>query len=70
MSSGSTTEPAREMMEQPAGWRATSELERLRRALILRNRINRDYIAPGDPTIKTRTLDGLIEDVERIQAAS
>ncbi|MCB9423510.1 MAG: hypothetical protein H6527_00275 [Actinobacteria bacterium] len=58
------------MMEQPAGWRATSELERLRRALILRNRINRDYIAPGDPTIKTRTLDGLIEDVERIQAAS
>lgn len=58
------------MMEQPAGWRATSELERLRRALILRNRINRNYIAAGDPLIKTRTLDGLIEDIERVQAAS
>lgn len=58
------------MMEQPAGWRNTSELERLRRALILRNRINRDYVAPGEPPIKTRTLDGLIEDIERVQAAS
>ena len=63
------TEMAR-MMEQPTGWRATSELERLRRALILRNRINRDYAAPGEPSIKTRTLDGLIEDIERVQAAS
>jgi len=63
------TEMAR-MIEQPAGWRATSELERLRRALILRNRINRDYVTPGEPSIKTRTLDGLIEDIERIQAAS
>lgn len=63
------TEMAR-MMEQPAGWRATSELERLRRALILRNRINRDYIAPGEPSIKTRTLNSLIEDIEKVQAAS
>lgn len=63
------TEMAR-MMEQPAGWRSTAELERLRRALILRNRINRDYVAEGDPPLKTRTLDGLIEDIERVQAAS
>lgn len=58
------------MMEQPAGWRATSELERLHRALILRHRINKDYVAPGDPPIKTRTLDSLIDDIERAQAAS
>jgi hypothetical protein len=58
------------MMEQPAGWRATSELERLHRALILRDRINKDYLAPGDPPIKTRSLDSLIVDIERVQAAS
>lgn len=64
-----STEMAR-MMDQPSGWRATSELERLRRALILRNRINRDYVGPGQSPIKTRTLDGLIEDIERVKAAS
>jgi hypothetical protein len=58
------------MMEQPTCWRNTSELERLRRALIFRNRINRYYVAPGEPPIKTRTLDGLSEDIERVQAAS
>lgn len=58
------------MMDQPPGWRATSELERLRRALILRNRINKDYVAPGEPPIKTRALDGMIVDIERMQAAS
>lgn len=58
------------LMEQPAGWRPTAELERLRRALILRQQINRNYLAPGEPAIKTRTLDGLIEDIERVQAAS
>jgi hypothetical protein len=58
------------LMAQPVGWRPTAELERLRKALILRDRINRTYLAPGQPPIKTRTLDGLIEDIERVQAAS
>lgn len=58
------------MLDQPTGWRATSELERLHRALILRDRINKDYVAPGDPPIKTRTLNSLIVDIERAQAAS
>lgn len=58
------------MMAQPTGWRATAELERLRKAVILRNRINGNYIVPGQPPLKTRALDSLIEDIERVQAAS
>ncbi|MBD3915085.1 hypothetical protein IEZ25_10705 [Nocardioides hwasunensis] len=58
------------LMAKPAGWRPTAELQRLRQALTLRNQINSNYLEVGQPAIKTRTLDSLIVDIERVQAAS
>ncbi len=54
---------------QPPRWRATREIDRLRRALELRELINQRYRLPGVPELKTRTLRSLIDDIQGEQAA-
>lgn len=55
---------------QPSNWRATSEAERLRTALDLRNRVNRNYLLDGMNPMRTRTIESLIEDIARARKAS
>lgn len=63
----------RRLLDQPEGWRPTSEIERLRAALNLREHINANYLAPGRLAIgplPTRTLQSLISDIELARRAS
>jgi hypothetical protein len=59
------------VLSRPAPWRPTIELDRLARALELRNLINRSYLSDDVRPLNTRTLQSLIEDiqVERAQTA-
>lgn len=56
-------------LSQPPRWRATREIDRLRRALELRELINQRYQLPGVPELKTRTLRSLIDDIQGEQEA-
>jgi hypothetical protein len=52
------------LMTRPSAWRATVEIDRLRRALELRELINAHYLTPEIRPLKTRTLESLINDIE------
>lgn len=56
------------MLGKPAPWRATGELERLRRAVELRDLINSRYLTEDVRPLKTRTLHSLIDDIASEQA--
>lgn len=59
------------LQQQPKPWRATSELERLRRALTLRELVNSKYRPEGTPLLKTRTLHSLLDlPVQDLAAAA
>ena len=47
-------------LAQPPAWRANLEQERLRRAIELRGLINEHYLPEGQHTLKTRTLQSLL----------
>lgn len=46
---------------QPKPWRATAEIERLRRVLALRKLINDKYRPEGTPALRTRTLQSILD---------
>lgn len=52
------------MLGKPAPWRATGEIDRLRRAAELRDLINSRYLTKEVRPLKTRTLRSLIDDIE------
>jgi hypothetical protein len=52
------------VIERPAAWRITGELDRLRMAKNLRNQVNEKYLPAGRPPMKTRTLSALIDTLE------
>ncbi len=54
----------------PAPWRANAEHARLDRALMLRELINAGHLPPGAYILKTRTVRGLLEDIEHEQRLS
>jgi hypothetical protein len=59
-----------DMLAQPAAaWRAKAEMDRLRRALDLREMINARYLPEGARPIKTRTLQSLMVDIGRERAS-
>lgn len=57
------------MLSRPVAWRATSEIERLRRALELRELINSAYLTATVRPLNTRTVRSLIDDIEIERAA-
>lgn len=57
-----------QVLRQPPRWRATREIDRLRRAVELRELINQRYRLPDVPELKTRTLRSLIDDIQGEQA--
>lgn len=57
-----------QVLSQPPRWRATREIDRLHRAIELREIINLRYRLPGVPELKTRTLRSLIDDIQGEQA--
>ena len=59
---------ASQLDARPAPWRATLEMDRLRRALELRQLINSAYRPDGNRPIETRTLRSLIDDIETERA--
>lgn len=59
-----------DLQSRPAAWRATAELERLHRAIDLRQLINRNHRGSLDSELKTRTLHSLIDDIDEAQAAA
>jgi hypothetical protein len=63
----------RRLLDQPEGWRPTSEIDRLRSALNLREHINANYLGPDRLALRplpTRTLNSLISDIEHERKAS
>jgi hypothetical protein len=58
------THEVQQLLGRPQQWRHSSEVDRLRRALELRELINRNYLADGAKPIPTRTLGSLINDIE------
>jgi hypothetical protein len=58
-----------QVLSQPSRWRATREIDRLRRAIELREIVNLRYRLPGVPELKTRTLRSLIDNIQGEQAA-
>jgi hypothetical protein len=58
------------MLGKPAPWRATGEIDRLRRAAELRDLINSRYLTKDVRPLKTRTLHSLIDDIEDERAQS
>lgn len=61
------------LLDQPKGWRPTSEIDRLRAAFSLREHINTNYLGSEAlelPALKTRTLSSLISDIESVRSAS
>lgn len=51
------------LLGKPAAWRATAEIDRLQRALELRQLVNDNYRPASQPVLKTRTLSSLLEDL-------
>lgn len=62
------THEVQQLISRPQRWRHSSEIDRLRRALELRELINRSYLADGSKAIPTRTLGSLINDIESERA--
>ncbi len=63
----------RRLLDQPEGWRPTSEIERLRAALNLRQHINNNYLGPNRLAVRplpTRTLESLISDIDLVRQAA
>lgn len=58
-----------EILRQPAPWRATREIDRLQRAVELRDLVNNKYRTKDVPELKSRTLRSLIDDLQLEQAA-
>ena len=61
------------LLDQPQGWRPTSEIDRLQAALNLRQHINTNYLGADRVAIgplPTRTLESLISDIELARQAS
>ena len=53
---------------RPEKWRAQAELERLQRALSLRQLINQRYWTEKGPGLPTRTLESLLDDIREAQS--
>lgn len=63
----------RHLLDQPQGWRATSEIQHLQAALNLRQHINAHYLGSGRLKIQSlpvRTLESLISDMQSARQAS
>ncbi|PZT91583.1 MAG: hypothetical protein DI630_29340 [Gordonia sp. (in: high G+C Gram-positive bacteria)] len=58
------------LMLQPPTWRAKSEMDRITRAIELRQLINRKYRSPQVPELKTRTLESLLGEGEAERAVA
>lgn len=58
-----------ELLKRPEPWRPTAEMDRLRRALELRELINDRYLSVDVRKINTRILRSLLDDIEVEQAA-
>jgi len=58
------THEVQQLLSRPQQWRQSSEIDRLRRALELRELVNRNYLTDGAKPIPTRTLGSLINDIE------
>lgn len=63
------THEMNEILRQPAPWRATREIDRLQRAVELRDLVNNKYRTKDVPELKSRTLRSLIDDLQLEQAA-
>lgn len=59
-----------QLVDTPLRWRANAEHGRLDRALMLREVINAGHIPPGAYLLKTRTVRGLLEDIDYEQRLS
>jgi hypothetical protein len=53
-----------ELLKRPGPWRPTAEMDRLRRALELRELINEHYLTTEVPKLNTRTLQSLLDDIQ------
>jgi hypothetical protein len=53
-----------ELLRRPEPWRPTAEMDRLRRALELRELINEHYLTADVRKLNTRTLRSLLDDIE------
>ena len=53
-----------EVLNMPAAWRASTEMGRLRRALELRELVNKKYRSAQMPELKTRTLHSILDLVD------
>lgn len=58
-----------QLLTRPEPWRPTAEMDRLRRALELRELINEHYLTADMQKLNTRTLRSLLDDIEVEQAA-
>lgn len=52
------------LQNTPDAWRAEAETKRLRRALELRELVNKDYKQRGEPLLRVRTLASLVDGIE------
>lgn len=66
----SRSEQVAQLLGRPSAWRLTMELDRLQRALDLREIINRAHLPDGAHPLKTRTLRSLLEDIAYEQRMS
>ena len=53
------------LITTPAAWRAKAETDRLRRAIELRQLLNKSYRAAGEPELKIRALLSLVDDIQQ-----
>lgn len=53
-----------ELIAIPPAWRPKAETDRLRRAIEVRDLVNRHYRGDDDPPLKTRTLHSLVDGIE------
>jgi len=58
------------LQRHPAGWRPTSETQRLQQVLALRQRINDHYLDRDMAKLKVRTIESLITDIDQARQAS
>jgi hypothetical protein len=58
------------ILSQPPAWRSKSEIDRLARAVELRQLINKKYLGANDTQLKTRTLESIIGEIEAERAAA
>ena len=58
------------VLGQPLPWRASLEIERLRRALAVREFLSKHMVSKGEHALPVRTLQSLIADIARVREAS